>query len=591
MRARPRSSLWVRLFAAVGIITTAAGLLLLIGVAVRCAVKGGVRKTTIVEVDLTQPFATADDRDPVRQLLEPEGFTLRSLVETLDRATADERVVGLFADLGAADHGFAATQELHDAIERFRASGKFAVAYSTSFGEFGGGNESYVLASAFDEIWLQPTGSVGLTGLRADVFFVKGALDTIGVEIEFGRRSGYKTALNSFTERRFTPEHRESLTSMLQDLFDQLVASVAAGRKKSEAEVRQWIDEGPLLAPEALAKGVVDGLGYRDEVLSKVKERSAGGASLLFASRYRERAAKPSSTPHKVGLIEIVGQITAGEGWSDPIGGVSTAGADTVSAAFQMALADDSIEAILLYVDSPGGSAVASDTIWRQTVRARDAGKPVVVCMGNVAASGGYYVAAGATKIVAQPGTITGSIGVFAGKPYAREMWNDLGVTWDSVSIGKNAGMFSSIERFDAGGRERLELFLEQVYRDFKGKVVQGRGLSEAQVEALAQGRVWTGAQAKAHGLVDALGGLRTGIELVAAELGVAADELTVMELPPDRDIITQWLAGDERDNSEDGPTIRSGLHGARQHWDSALEALQGGPEQFLLMPAVDIAP
>jgi protease-4 len=512
--------------------------------------KAEIASRTIVTLDLTRDLAEAESGDPLEELLFAREPTLRDVVEGLERAAADPRVAGLFARIGDDRHGFATTQELRDAVAAFRRSGKRAIVFADSFGEFGPALRSYYLATAFDEIWLQPGGTVGLAGLRSESPFLRGALEQVGVEPRFERREEYKTAFNNVTERGFTPAHKEELEQLLGGLYRQVARAVAAARRLDPAQAERLLGAGPWLAEEAAAARLVDQVGWRDEAFRRL--RGEAGAEALPMLDYLDRAGRPHRSGARIALIQGGGAIQRGEPAGGLIGGDRVMSADEVVHAFQQAIADPEVEAILFRVDSPGGSAVASETIWRETIRAKDAGKPVIVSMGDLAGSGGYYVAAGATRIVAQPGTLTGSIGVIAGKVVTRALWEKLGVAWDWVGYGENAGMFSLLEDFTPSQRRRFEAELDSVYRTFKSRVAEGRRLTEDQVEAVAKGRVWTGEEALEKGLVDALGGYGAALALARESAGLAPDApVELVPFPPPRsafDLLWAKLTGDEEE-------------------------------------------
>jgi protease-4 len=542
-----------KLFTIIGAITVALLALTCVTASLKCMTGDSVPRKVVLELHLERPLGETAG-DPVAKILGREAPTMLSIVTALERASKDDRVVGLVAYVGEGGHGMARTQELRDAITRFRESGKFAIAYAETFGELSPGNQGYYLATAFDEVWLQPTGGVGLTGLRAEAMFVKGTLDLVEVQPRGDHRREYKNAFNMFTETAYTPAHREAMKAIIDDMFGQMVAAIADRRGISEDEVRSLVDRGPFLGPEALEAKLVDGLAYHDEVLAKVKER-AEGAELLYLAKYHERAGGAwDKGGSKIALVYGVGGVARGESSTDPLMGDQTMGATTVAGALRAAIADEDVKAIVFRVDSPGGSAVASDTIWREVDRAKKAGKPVIVSMGNVAGSGGYYVACSANKIVAHPGTITGSIGVLGGKPVTQKAWNKVGVTWDAVETSKNAAMFSDLTDYDAEEWARLQAWLDWVYVDFKKRVGEGRGLDDDAVEAVAKGRIWTGERAKGLGLVDELGGFATAIALAKSEAGIDADEDIELALyPRERGIVEQFL-GPGPDSSESQP-------------------------------------
>jgi len=447
------------------------------------------------------------------------------VLDALERGGNDARVKGLYARLGGDTLGLATCQELRDAIRDFRAKGKFAIAFTDTFGEFGPATRPYYLATAFDEIWLQPLGSLGLVGLHSEMPFFRGALDRLGIVASFAHREEYKSAMNSLTETAMTPPQREEIEDLLRSSSGQIVRGIASARKLSEAEVTALIDRGPYVANEAKAARLVDRIGYRDEAVTTAQKRAGSGAELVSLSRYLDGAGHPHDSGPTIALVYGTGLVTRGGGTQTPLLGDAELSAREVGRAFRQAFGDPEVRAILFRIDSPGGSAVASETIWREVVRAREHGKPVIVSMGDVAGSGGYYIAAPADKIVAQPATLTGSIGVLAGKLVVSELLHKLGVTGDSAQRGANAAMFSVFEDFSPAGRQRLDTFLDEVYGGFKQHVADGRHLSADQVEAAAKGRVWSGEEAKEKGLVDELGGYDVALRLAKEAAQIPADK------------------------------------------------------------------
>lgn len=482
-----------------------------------------VPSRVILEIDFEQGVVESVPDDALAQLMMQDVLTLRDVVDAIDRGAEDRRVKALFARVGSGGMGLAHLQEVRDAVRRFRAAGKPAYVFAETFGEFGPGNGGYYLASAFDRIYLQPSGDVGTTGLIYEAMFVRGLLDKLGVTPLMDQRMEYKNAMNYYTDRSFNEPYRDSMQSILDSHFDQLVQGVAEGRGLSEEEVIALFDRGPFLGQEAVDAGLVDMLAYRDEALDEVHEAVGVHAELVDPSRYLAGAGRPHRHGTTIALIEGNGMVLRGTSRYSPIDGSVTMGADSIAAAFRRAVDDRRVKAIIFRVDSPGGSYVASDAIWRATIRAREADKPVIVSMGNVAGSGGYFVAMDAEKIVAQPGTITASIGVTGGKFLTREFWGKLGITWDDVVSSDHSRMWTGT--YDYGpSRERFEAALDRIYADFTGRVAEGRDLPLEKVLEMAKGRIWTGAEAKELGLVDELGGVDVALRLAREAIGLAPD-------------------------------------------------------------------
>ncbi|HEX8821537.1 MAG TPA: S49 family peptidase, partial [Archangium sp.] len=392
------------------------------------ASKPGVPGNVVLELELDEALVEYMPEDSLASAFGPGRTTVRDVVDALEKAGEDARVKGLVVRMNGAPGSTAVVQELRDAVKAFRAKGKKAVAYADTFGEGGGASGTYYLASAFDEIYLQPSGDLSLLGPAIETPFARDALAKLGVKPRIGKRHEYKNAANTYTEQTYTPEHREATERFLTSLFGQMVKGVAEGRKLSEDEVKAAIDAAPLLGKQAVDAKLVDGLLYRDEVYAKVKQEAGEGARLLFLDKYLERAGRPNTKGPTVALIYGAGGISRGQSQTNPMSGEVTMGSETVAAAFRKAVEDSRVKAIVFRVDSPGGSYVASDTVRREVQRAREKGKPVIVSMGTYAASGGYFVAMDADKIVAQPGTLTGSIGVYGGKMVTAEFWEKLGV-------------------------------------------------------------------------------------------------------------------------------------------------------------------
>jgi protease-4 len=516
----------------------------------------------ILTVDLTQGLAEGPRQDRLLRLLVGGEPTLRDVLDGIETASGDPRVKVLLARVGDDELGLGKIQELRDAIATFRAKGKFALAFADSFGEFGPGTRPYYLATAFDEIWLQPMGNVGLTGLYAEVPFFKGTLDLLGIAPEFEHREEFKTAMNSLTETKMTPPHREEVDALLASIAGQIIHGISEGRKLPEPEVRDAIDRGPLLADEARQAKLVDHLGYRDEVIAHARSRAGSAAQLTGFTTYLDGAGRPHREGSTIALIYGSGLIQRAASSANPLTESNVMAANEMTRAFRAAVRDPAVRAIIFRIDSPGGSVVASESIWREVVFARERGKPVVVSMGDVAGSGGYYVAAAADKIVAEPATLTGSIGVLAGKLVVSDLFRKLGMSTDSAQIGANAAMYSSTSDFSARAHSRLEAFLDETYKGFKDHVASGRHMTQEEVEEVAKGRVWSGEDAKARGLVDELGGNAVALRLAKEAARLAPDaavKLTVFPREKEAfEIIFNRLFGKERDG-EDGGGASSG--------------------------------
>jgi protease IV len=512
----------------------------------------GVPNGCVLEVSLRSVPPETTGFDPLA-IITGGGrpMALRDAVAAIHRAAEDARVAGLIARVQLAASPPAAVQELREAIAAFSA-----VKPSLAWAETYPGTLSYYLASAFGEIWMQSSGSVGLVGFASNATFLRDALDKAGIEAQYVARGEYKSAINRFTEDGFTDAHREAVTRILESLQEQVWQAVAESRNIDSGALDVLADRAPLLRDDAVASGLVDRIGFRDEAYARIAEligvegispesvdSAENAPPRLYLSRYAGagqrltpplppipgRRAKPT-----LALVTVAGHIVNGRGGPSFLPfGTSAVGGDTIAAALREAAADDAVSAIVLRVDSRGGMLSASETIWREVARARQRGKPVVASMGSVAASGGYYISMGADAIVANPGTITGSIGVYSGKLVFRDLKDRLGVASDAVRTNANADAWSINAPFTPQQRAHQEEEADLVYADFVKRVGEGRNLSTEAVDVVARGRVWTGADAVERGLVDELGGLRTAVRRAKVLAGLDEDaEVRIVSYP-----------------------------------------------------------
>jgi protease-4 len=490
----------------------------------------------LLELDLTRGVLETPPASPLAAFRSRHLPTLRELVSALRKGAKDENVTGMVAHVGGPGLSLAQVQDLRDAVQVFRSSGKSAIAWTESFGEVGAGTVPYYLATAFDEIWVQPSGELGVTGISVQAIFLRGALDKAGVIPQFGKRREYKTAVDTFTEKEMTAPAKEMASRLAESAYEQVVSGIAERRQLEAAKVRELIDSAPLSAEAGREAGLVDKLGYRSDVYDALRAR-LGETTALLAERYIRRGPRSLKAvrenlpwPQKpvVAVVRISGGISVGRNkGAGPLGGEG-AGSDTIGAALRAVGHNDKVKA----VDSPGGSAVASDAIRHEVLRLRATGRPVIASMGSVAASGGYFVAMPADVIVAQPGTITGSIGVLSGKGVVRDALGRIGITQEAVSKGQNARMYSAQEEFSPEQWERLEETLDRIYADFVKKAALDRGMPEDELEKLARGRVWTGADAHERNLVDELGGLERAIQLACQRAELDRDEIALVAAP-----------------------------------------------------------
>lgn len=490
------------------------GALVVLGVTALAVVGGRIVSKrvpagTVLELDLDAGVVEKPPTDLSDRVFSRGATVMRDITDALKRASRDDRIVGLVVRMGNGGLTIAQAQEIRVAVKDFRGSGKKTVAFSESFGESSLAIADYYLAAAFEEVHMLPMGTVSIQGVASRTPFLRGIFDRVGIEPDFEHRREYKAMKYLLTEDHYVPPHQEATEAILGDYFDQVLDGIAEDRDIDRAGVREMIDRAPLYGEEAVAVGLIDRITHRDEAYD-----AANGERVMFLDQYLKRAGRPHRRGSRIALIYGTGSITRGSSGFDPMTRGSSFGADDVAQAFREARDDKKVKAIVFRVDSPGGSAVGSEVVHREVLRAREAGKPVIASMGSVAGSGGYYVSVPADRIVAQPATVTGSIGVVFGKLATGDAWRRIGINWGELSIGRNAGFNSPIRAYSESEKQRLQAGLDAIYEGFKGHVQAGRSMSAERVEEVARGRVWTGAEAKELGLVDELGGLDRAIEL-----------------------------------------------------------------------------
>jgi protease-4 len=468
-------------------------------------------------------------------------LTVRELISVLDHARNDHAVKAVAVSIEGGEFSLSQVQELRAAIKRFRESGKPTYAYSPSYAEAGGSMGSYYLAAAFEHIWMQPVGAVSLPGFDATMPFTRKALEKIGVNPQFYQRKEYKSVMENFTRDSISPENREMTASLLGDITSVMVTDIATDRNLSVDAAYAIINQAIFTDREAVAAKLVDKLSYYDLLVAHLRETLAGAADnedlkMVSMSHYYKSAMPGQPSPKndkrpQVGLIYAAGNIVP----DGSQGGfnASLAAADKITNAVNRAIRDKKIKAIVLRIDSPGGSPTASETIRRAVVHAQEKGKPVIVSMGSMAGSGGYWIATDADRIFALPATLTGSIGVASGKVELGALMEKIGVNWEGVKLGENADIWSMTKPFTPSGEERMNAMIDNIYDSFTDRVAKGRKLSPDAVERLAKGRVWTGNQGLELGLIDELGGLDAALDFAATKAGAKTrDDILVVDLP-----------------------------------------------------------
>jgi protease-4 len=461
-----------------------------------------------------------------------------SIVTTLNHAAKDKNIKGILLTIDGNALGIATIQELRDALKAFKATGKFIYTYTDTFGEISNGTKNYYLASASTKIWMMPMGTLNLIGISLEVPFAKKALEDFKIRPQLGRREEYKSMPESATEADFSAPYKENTQRILDTLISQIVTDIATDRNLTAEGVRNILNTAPHLPEKAIAAKMVDELGYMDQVKDAIEKLHDKKPNYVPFDSYSQTI-NSSSKGKKIAIIYAEGTIAKGKAQWNPLSDEFAMDAMEVARSIRNAVEDDSISAIILRVDSGGGNPFASELIGREMDRAKSK-KPTIASLSNYAASGGYWIVCNAHKIVAQPSTLTGSIGVFAGKFVTEGLWENYGVHWGELHNGDNSAIWSTGQNYSETGRKKLEEYLDQIYGIFLKKVAEGRKLSPEKVRLIAKGQVWNGVEAKENGLIDALGGMTTAIEIAKKEAGLVDDApVTIVHFPKEKTILT----------------------------------------------------
>jgi len=497
-----------------------------------------------------------EDQSPFSVVAELTGngpTVLHTYTDALDAARTDPHISGLVVRIGPLNGGWAKLEELRQHLVQFQKSGKPNICY---LGYDGVGNPEYYLASACSQVWLVPTNPVSITGMMAQALFLRGTLDKLKVVPEVYHIAEFKTAYNTYTEKKFTPAHREEVESILNGVYGQYVSDAAASRHMDRAKFESLVAAGPFDGSDAVREGLVDRLGYWDQVRSYFKDRD-GNWNPISLDRYSDFLRVPSGPT--IAVIYATGEIVSGDSGTSPTSG-TVMGGDTIAAALRSARNNNDVRAIVLRVDSGGGSVVASEVI-RREVELAEMRKPVVVSMADLAASGGYWISVPAAKIVAEPDTETGSIGVLAGKMNLAGLYNLLGLNTDYVTTSENATLFSDQQNFTPAQAAYIEKSLQETYATFTSTVAADRHMSVGAIDEIAKGRVWSGAQAKQLGLVDYLGGLDRAIAVAKQLANIPARQsVSILRLPGQNSLLEQLLNWEQDEMSGRTPSLASVL-------------------------------
>jgi protease-4 len=521
------------------------------------------KKIAVVEITLR---GSIEERGTALLPFGPRQVRLHDVTASLRKAASDEDVQAVVLRLRQPSLGVAKVQEVTDAVREVQAAKKKVYAYTSACG-----NGDYVLACSADRIVVPPGGAVALTGLGAEATFIKGMLDWLGIQADLLNTGPHKSAGDALTRDSMSEENRKVLNELLDDLYDQFVGAIAKGRKLEPDKVKAIIDDGPYPADGARKAGLVDDLLYYDQFIESIGKELGGEVDLkrsyhrmgprgpdlsqmnlftMFAALQPQPAIPRTKTP-KVAVIYASGLIAPGGMFGEDV-----VSASLMHDAFEKARKNDTVKAVVLRVDSPGGSAIESDVIWREVERTKAAGKPVVASLSDVAGSGGYYIVMGTDAIVAQPGSITGSIGVLGGKLVLKGLYDKIGVKKEVFRRGKNAALFSDYAPFDDRERQQMKTFIGAIYDEFVSKAATGRNMPRAKMLTLATGRVWTARSARNLGLVDRLGGLKEAYELAIEKAGLKGQEVQPVILPREKSILDALLGAQTRMAAGAIPTV-----------------------------------
>ncbi len=530
-----------------------------------------IRQDTVLTLRLQGEVEEGPPGSPFKSVLTGSRNTVSDIVEALDRAARDSRISGLELCAGESTLGMADIQEIRQKIREINRAGKFSVAYM----EFGT-NRTYYLASACQTVVLLPTSLLHVHGMMTSTTFLRGTFDKLGIFPDFYHIGDYKNASNIYTEKKYTPAHREANQTLLDDFYKQFLQGVAEARGLKTQDVKRLVEQGPYTAPEALAAKLVDRVAYADEVRDIVKQKNHNNDTRLSASEYLRRTERQGKS--KLAVIYAIGDIVPGRSSDNPFG-ESLMGSDTIASQFKHAREDASVKAVILRVDSPGGVTFPSEVIRRELILTKQK-KPVVASMSDVAASGGYWIAMSANKIVAEPGTITGSIGVLAGKLNILGLYEKLGLSKDYITTADNATIDYPFQNFTPAQRESILKYMHDIYGNFLKGVAEGRKMDVAAVDKIARGRVWTGERARQLGLVDELGGLDAAIAAAKTLAKIpASEQVTLVYLPPPKGLI-------ERISDLLGAVRILGPGANVSRWRESLEMLTH-VQAWTLLPAV----
>lgn len=545
----------LRFFAIIGVLTAIIIICAVIIVKSLADMKKEVKEQTVLHLKtsmISGDVATEGGLFAFESYLS-KNMSLLDTIMLIRKASTDQKVVGIMADISSFNLSYAQVEELRNELIKFSKTGKPVYVWTDTFGEIIGGTKSYYLASAFDKIYMQPSGSVGFTGLTSDSMFFKNTLEKLDMEPIGSRRKEYKNYWNMFSEDKYTNEHREASQTLIDSIFNKVKTDISKSRNIPVKKLQEVADSFPLTSEEALKNGFVDEILFKDKAVEKLKN-AVDFKSFVSMNAYAEMIRDTFDFTDKkhIALIEMPGSVHRGSSDFGASGHPTSTGSATMVALLSEAWKNDDVKGIIIRVNSPGGSVIASETIWNKIKEmVKENKKPVYVSMGTVAASGGYYVSMPAQKIFADHNTVTGSIGVVIGKIYMREFYKKLGITFDSVTTGKNNDMFSPITKLTDDQKLYVERSLDNIYDEFVSRAAEGRKMKPEELEKHAKGRVWSGTLAKEKNLVDENGGFMDALDTMKKDLKIE-DEIAVISYPkPEK--MWQMLFTDYEDDQYSG--------------------------------------
>lgn len=497
------------------------------------SVSKNIPENAVLMVNFNDDIQETRGNNLLSELSESGTLSYYDIIKAINLAAMDKNITAMATEINSSNLGLAQIEGLRKVIQDFRTTGKKAYIFSSGFGSIGGGISEYYLASVFDEIWMQPNSDVGITGIGIEVPFGRNLLDKIGAKPEFYTRYEYKTAYDSLMNVEMSSQYREELQKLGSGIFEQLVMDASSSRKLAEEEMIRLVNEAPLSAEEALNAELIDKIGYRQEMLEAI------GGNPLDINRYAATIGEGNRKLPAVAFVVAEGMIDEGNSAGNPLKSEAVIGSRSFVEQLDEIAKNKQVKALVLRISSPGGSYTASNEMWYALKNFKEKNKiPVVVSMGDYAASGGYFVALAGDAIVAEPLTITGSIGVLGGKMTFSGLWEKLGVNWEPMYFGENAGILSTSREFSEKEKASLNKSLDSVYKDFTLKVSQARKLDAATMDNLARGRIWLGRDAIKNGLIDYLGGIDVALAIAKEKGGIKpAEKFTMLYYPKQKSL------------------------------------------------------